>query len=67
MSSGTVSLNWSGSPFTLQETTALNSGVCVDSALPFTENQANGSILTTAIAAPTTEAPQKFYRLVFRP
>ena len=39
VSGGMVSLSWTGSPYVLQETTDLTSGVWVDSALPFTESQ----------------------------
>jgi hypothetical protein len=67
VSGGMISLSWAGSPYVLQESTDLSSGVWVDSALPFTESQGKSNILTTAIAAPATTAPSKFYRLVFRP
>ena len=67
MANGVVNLTWSGSPYVLQETTDLNSDVWEDSALPFTESQGSGNILTTAVANPSTEGPSKFYRLVFRP
>jgi hypothetical protein len=67
VSGGRVSFSWTGSPYTLQETTDLTSGVWVDSALPFTESQVNGDIHTTAIADPAVEGLQKFYRLLFRP
>jgi Concanavalin A-like lectin/glucanases superfamily/Immunoglobulin domain len=64
---GILSFSWTGSPYTLQETTDLTSGVWVDSAVSFTESQVNGDIHTTAIADPAVEGPQKFYRLLFRP
>ena len=65
--SGAVNISWTGTPYVLQEATDLTSGVWTDSALPFTESQTDGNILTTAVANPTTQAPAKFYRLVFRP
>ena len=67
VANGVVNLTWSGSPYVLQETTDLNSDVWEDSALPFTESQVSGDILTTAMANPSTQGPSKFYRLVFRP
>ena len=67
LNAGILSLTWAGSPFVLQETTDLTSGDWVDSALPFTESEAGGGILTTAAAKPATQGPAKFYRLVFRP
>jgi hypothetical protein len=72
VSGGTISLSWTGSPYVLQETTDLSSGVWVDSTLPFTEEAVaaggSGNTQTTAIAAPAAGgAPQKFYRLIFRP
>jgi hypothetical protein len=72
VSGGSVSISWTGSAFTLQEATDLTSGVWVDSALPFTEQAVaaggSGDTQTTATAAPATGgAPQKFYRLIFRP
>ncbi len=66
LSNGLVNLTFSGTPFVPQETTDLN-GVWVDSVLPFAESPANGSVLTTAVADPSTEGPAKFYRLIFRP
>ena len=59
VSGGMVNLSWTGSPYVLQETTDLTSGVWVDSALPFTESQVNGNILTTAIAAPATTGAEQ--------
>ena len=67
MTNGVISISWSGSPYVLQETTDLSSGDWMDSALPFTEIQTNGNILTTAVVSPSSTAPCKFYRLVFRP
>jgi hypothetical protein len=72
VSGGMVSLSWTGSPYVLHETADLTSGAWVDSALPFTEQAVgaggSGNTQTTAIAAPATGgAPQKFYRLIFRP
>lgn len=64
----TVSFTWLGGGYVLQETTDLTSGDWTDSELPFTEiGTAGGGIMTTAVATPTTGAPVKFYRLVFRP
>jgi hypothetical protein len=65
---GAVNLTWAGSPYALQETSDLGSGVWEDSALPFTEaSDTSGDIMTTAVAQPAPSAPSKFYRLVFRP
>jgi hypothetical protein len=66
VSSGIVSLTWTGSPYVLQETTDLSSGVWGDSAVPFNQSVVNGAVLTTAVANPATEGPTKFYRLIFR-
>ncbi len=67
-SNGAVNLSWSGSPYMLQETTDLSSGVWANSALPFTETGGTtGNIVTTAVVTPTPSAPSKFYRLIFRP
>jgi hypothetical protein len=68
LSSGAVNIAWSGSPYALQETTDLSSGVWANSAVPFTETGGTtGNIVTTAVVNPTPSAPSKFYRLVFRP
>ena len=67
VSNGSVSFSWTGSSYVLQETTSVVSGQWIDSALPFTESQVGGSIVTTAVANPVTEGPSKFYRLIFRP
>ncbi|MGP8198646.1 MAG: choice-of-anchor tandem repeat GloVer-containing protein [Limisphaerales bacterium] len=65
---GAVNITWSGSPYELQETTDLSSGVWVNSALPFTEGtDTTGSIVTTAVVTPAPNPPAKFYRLVFSP
>ncbi|HZQ46260.1 MAG TPA: immunoglobulin domain-containing protein, partial [Verrucomicrobiae bacterium] len=66
-SSGFVNFTWTGSPYALQETTDLNSGIWEDSNLPFAEILVNGNVQTTATAKPSPQAPAKFYRLVFRP
>ena len=39
ISSGAVNITWSGSPYELQETSDLSSGVWANSALPFTETE----------------------------
>jgi hypothetical protein len=67
MSNGIVNLAWTGSPYVLQETTDLTSGIWVNSTLSFTESLVNGVVVTTAVAHPATEGSRKFYRLVFRP
>jgi hypothetical protein len=67
VSSGVVNITWSATPYALQEATDLSSGVWVTSALPFTETEVNGNIVTTAVATPAPGASAKFYRLVFRP
>ena len=66
-SNGVVNITWTASPYMLQETTDLSSGVWADSALPFTETAVNGNIVTTAVVTPTPSAPSKFYRLIFSP
>jgi hypothetical protein len=68
LADGAVNITWSGSPYELQETTDLSSGVWANSALPFTETGGStGNIATTAVVNPTPSAPSKFYRLIFRP
>ena len=68
MANGAVNISWSGSPYVLQETTDLSSGVWANSALPFTETAGTiGNIVTTAVATPTPSAPSKFFRLIFSP
>ena len=67
MSNGIVNLAWTGSPYVLQETTDLTSGIWVNSTLSFTESLVNGVVVTTAVANPATEGSRKFYRLIFRP
>jgi len=69
ISMGVINISWAGTPYKLQETTDLSSGVWTDSALPFTESAdtGNGNILTTAVVTPTPSAPSKFYRLIFSP
>jgi hypothetical protein len=67
LANGSVTLSWTGNAYVLQETTDLSSGMWVDSALPFTETQAGGNILTTAVATLERNAPSKFYRLIFNP
>jgi hypothetical protein len=66
-SGGLITLTWLGSPFELQETDDIGSGVWMESGLPFSETQVNGNVQTTATAKPAPQAPAKFYRLVFRP
>ncbi|MGD0814113.1 MAG: HYR domain-containing protein [Verrucomicrobiota bacterium] len=68
MSKGTINITWSGSPYVLQETTDLSSGVWADSTLAFTEGtDTSGDIVTTAVVTPAPSSPSKFYRLVFSP
>jgi hypothetical protein len=68
MVNGAVNICWSGAPYVLQETTDLSSGAWENSELPFTESSGStGGILSTAVVTPSTSAPSKFYRLVFRP
>lgn len=64
---GSVSLNWTGAPYVLQETTDLSTGQWTDSDLPVSESAVGNEIVTTAIAVPSVEPPCKFYRLIFRP
>jgi uncharacterized repeat protein (TIGR03803 family) len=67
LANGSISFSWTGSSYVLQETTDLTSSEWMNSALPFTETEVNGNIVTTAVATPATDVPCKFYRLVFRP
>ena len=67
VSGGIVSLTWTGSPYVLQETTDLASGIWGDCSVSFDESVVNGAVVTTAVVDPATEGPTKFYRLVFRP
>jgi hypothetical protein len=67
LSNGIVNLTWTGSPYVLQETTDLTSGIWVGSTLSFTESPVSGGVVTTAVANPATEGSRKFYRLIFRP
>jgi hypothetical protein len=68
MVSGAVHLTWAGSPYALQETSDLSSGVWENSALPFMEAaDTTGNIMTTAVVTPTPGARSKFYRLIFNP
>jgi hypothetical protein len=67
LAGGSVSLNWTGAPYVLQETTDLSTGQWTDSDLPVSESTVGNEIVTTAIAVPSVEQPCKFYRLIFRP
>jgi hypothetical protein len=67
MSDGMLNITWPGSPYELQETTDLSSGIWTTSTLPFTETQAGGNVTTTAGGTSPLQGPAKFYRLVFRP
>jgi hypothetical protein len=67
LSNGVVNLTWPSSPYVLQETTDLTSGIWVDSTLSFTESQVGSGVVINAVANPATEGPSKFYRLIFRP
>jgi hypothetical protein len=68
LENGAVNISWSGSPYKLQESTDLGSGVWADSELPFTETAGTtGNIVTAAVVSPTPSAPGKFYRLIFSP
>jgi hypothetical protein len=67
VSNGIVNLSWTGSPYLLQETTDLASGIWQNATLPFDESEANGGISTTAHADPALEGPSRFYRLIFSP
>jgi hypothetical protein len=67
MSNGVVNITWAGSPYVLQETSDLSSGVWAASVLPFTETTVNGNVMTTATVTPSTNAPSKFYRQAFSP
>jgi hypothetical protein len=67
LSNGIVNLTWTGSPYVLQETTDLTSGIWSSSTLSFTETQVGGGVVTSAVASPATEGSRKLYRLIFRP
>jgi hypothetical protein len=61
-------LSWCGSPYVLQESTDLSTGVWTTSVLPFTETGGtNGDVTTGAILHPYVWGPSKFYRLVINP
>jgi hypothetical protein len=66
--SGAINLTWTGSPYALQETSDLSSGVWENSTLPFMEaTDTSGNIMTTAVVTPSPSARSKFYRLIFNP
>jgi hypothetical protein len=67
LSDGKVNLSWLGTPYVLQETSDLASGIWLDSILPFTQSEVGDDILTLAVADPALEGSKKFYRLAFRP
>jgi len=63
LSSGLIKIAFSGGPYVLQEAPDLSSGTWANSALPFTQSQVNGIIITTFVANPAAGGPAKFYRL----
>jgi hypothetical protein len=68
MFNGAINITWSGSPYVLQETTDLSSGVWADSTLAITEGtDTSGNIVTTAVITPAPSPHAKFYRLIFSP
>jgi len=67
VANGLIDFSWTGSSFTLQESSSLTGGVWVNSRLPFDETEVNGEIVTTAHANPTAQGPAEFYRLIYAP